>query len=79
MNTPNFQLLKENLDGLSREELETIGFAPVGVRATAIARKLFPQRPKGYTTAFKALKHYAAKNKTGQLKPSQTCPTDYGI
>ncbi len=53
-----------NLDALDQEELWTFWSAAKGVRPVKAARELFPERPKGYVTAFRSLGNYAANKAT---------------
>ncbi len=53
-----------NLDTMEQDELWTFWSATRGVRPIKSARALFPERPKGYVTAFKNLGNCAANKAT---------------
>lgn len=53
-----------NLDTMDQDELWAFWSITKGVRPIAGARNAFPERPKGYVTAFKNLGHYAANKAT---------------
>ena len=53
-----------NLDCMDQDDLWTFWSATKGVRPIKAAREAFPERPKGYVTAFKDLGHYAANKAT---------------
>jgi hypothetical protein len=62
-----FELLRENLDALSVDELSYIGFNPIGVRPISLARKLFPLNPNGRVRAVRDLHNYAANRATAMI------------